>query len=99
MFEEKRKIIVLYLNTYGQTKFTVQKQLQIEEIIRKYNCDIIHLQESHTDEESFEMCSYIKNNYNIQSEKIIHFVVHFLLLMNFVFVENNFILLEDILYT
>ena len=55
----------MYLNTYGQSKFTVTKQLQIEELIKNSKCDIIHLQESHLDDESFEKCPFIKSNFTI----------------------------------
>ena len=61
----KRNLRIVYLNTYGQTKLTVQKQLQIEDIAKMYNTDIIHLQESHVDAESFNHCSFIKTNYSI----------------------------------
>ena len=43
--DDQKNIRILYINTYGQTKFTVQKQLQIENAARKYKSDIIHLQE------------------------------------------------------
>ena len=53
------------MNTYGQTKFTLNKQMQIEEIVKKYKCDIVHLQESHIEDHTFDTCSFIKNNYYI----------------------------------
>ena len=62
---EKKSLSILYLNTYGQTKLTVNKQLQIEELIKQCKCDIAHLQETHLENDSFENCSFIKNNYTI----------------------------------
>ena len=61
--DDQKNIRILYINTYGQTKFTVQKQLQIEELIKLYNCDIVHLQETHFDDETFKHCPFIRNNY------------------------------------
>ena len=60
--DKKLKLNILYMDTYGQTKFTILKQFQIEDIVKKFRCDIIHLQESHFDEQTFESCSFIKNN-------------------------------------
>ena len=61
----KNIIRIAYINTYGQTKFTVQKQIQIEDFVKKYKSDIIHLQESHLDAESFKHCRFISNNYRV----------------------------------
>ena len=61
----KLKLKIMYMNSYGQTKFTVQKQLQIEDIVKKLRCDIIHIQESDLDDQTFDSCSFIKNNYNL----------------------------------
>ena len=60
-----KNLRILYINTYGQTKFTIQKQLQIEDIIKKFKSDIIHLQESHFDTQSFEHCRFIKSNFSV----------------------------------
>ena len=62
---KKKALRIIYINTYGQTKFTVQKQFQIEDIAKKYKSDIIHLQESHVDAQSFEHCNFIKSNYRV----------------------------------
>ena len=61
----KLNLKIMYMNTYGQTKLTLQKQLQIEDIVKKFRCDIIHMQESNLDDQSFDSCSFIKNNYNL----------------------------------
>ena len=67
MCERSKSLTILYLNTYGQTKFTLQKQLQIESIIKQYMCDIVNLQETHIAESSFEHCAFIKSNFVILS--------------------------------
>ena len=56
---------ILYINTYGQTKMTMEKQLQIQDILKHKSCDIIHLQEVDFDGFTFENCHFILNNYNI----------------------------------
>ena len=61
----ERSLSILYINTRGQTKFTLQKQLQIQDLIKKYKCDIVHLQETDADENVFEHCGFIKNNFTI----------------------------------
>ena len=53
------------MNTFGQTKFTLQKQLQIQDMIRFYKSDIIHLQKTDTDSDTFKQCSFILNNYAV----------------------------------
>ena len=56
---------ILYLNTRGQTKFTLEKQLQSNDLVRYLKCDIVHLQETDMDENVFEHCHFIKNNFNV----------------------------------
>ena len=46
-------INIAYINCYGQSKFPVSKQLEIQSFICKNKLDIIHLQESKIDEDSF----------------------------------------------
>ena len=60
-------VTVLYINTRGQTKFTVQKQLCIQDLCIKFKCDIVHLQETDVDDNVFEHCSFINENYTIIS--------------------------------
>ena len=52
-------ITVGFMNIRGQSKLNIEKQLQIEK------CDILHLQETNIEHETFSTCSYISNNYNI----------------------------------
>ena len=42
---------------------TLEKQFQIQDIIKYHECDIVHLQESDIDSMTFENCSFINNNY------------------------------------
>ena len=51
---EDKCLNIVYLNTYGQTLLSVQKQFQIEGILKKYKCDILHLQESNIDDNTFD---------------------------------------------
>lgn len=65
MANVKNSIKILYLNTYGQTKFTVEKQFQIQDMVIHYKCDIIHLQETDCKDDTFESCNFLNNNYNL----------------------------------
>ena len=56
MNNTEASITVLYINTRGQTKFSVQKQLCIQDLCIKLKCDIVHLQETDIDENAFEHC-------------------------------------------
>lgn len=61
----KNSLIVGFMNIRGQSKLKIEKQLQIEEFLKCYKCDILHLQETNIDPDSFSTCNYISNNYNI----------------------------------
>jgi len=52
------------LNCYGQTKMTINKQLQIQNYIGQYNIDILLCQETFANSETFDNCPALKNNYN-----------------------------------
>lgn len=52
---------ILYINIRGQTKLTFDKQLQIEDLARRNRSDIIHLQETEVDKNSFSQCHYLYN--------------------------------------
>ena len=56
---------IFYLNTYGQTKFTTEKQKQIQDLFSFYQCDLIHLQETDINDSDFENCHFLRNNFNI----------------------------------
>ena len=57
-------ITVATLNCRGQTRLTVQKQLAIQDFIKSYNIDVIFLQETNFNKETFFSCSFVKNNFS-----------------------------------
>ena len=56
-------LVVAYLNCHGQTGLKLPKQLQIEEFLKSYKIDILHLQETFIDDNTFSECSYISSNF------------------------------------
>ena len=58
-------INIAYINCYGQSKFPVSKQLEIQSFICQHKLDIIHLQKSKIDEDSFAQCGFVTSNFNI----------------------------------
>ena len=54
-----------FINIRGQTGLHLSKQLQIENFIRENRIDILHLQESHIEENTFSECNLIASGYNI----------------------------------
>ena len=61
----KNSLTVGFINIRGQSKLNIEKQLQIEDFLKRYKCDILHLQETNIENETFSSCCYISNNYNI----------------------------------
>ena len=61
----KSSINVGFMNIRGQSKLNIEKQLQIEDFLKQQKCDILHLQETNIEHETFSTCSYLSNNYNI----------------------------------
>ena len=61
----KASIKVGFMNIRGQSKLNIEKQLQIENFLKQQNCDILHLQETNIEPETFSTCSFIFNNYEI----------------------------------
>ena len=61
----RSSLIVGFLNIRGQSKLYIEKQLQIEEFLKRYKCDILNLQEVNIDHETFSNCHSISSNYNI----------------------------------
>ena len=59
------RIKVGFMNIRGQSGLKIEKQLQIEEFVKRFKCDILHLQESNIEDETFSTCNYICSNYNI----------------------------------
>ena len=58
-------LVVIYLNIKGQTGFPTEKQIQVENLLKSSNCNILHLQEINIDDDTFDQCSYIKSNYSV----------------------------------
>ena len=58
-------VVVAYLNCRGQTGFNESKQLQVENFLKTSNIDILHLQESHVEDDTFSQCKFILSNYTI----------------------------------
>ena len=54
-----------FINIRGQTGLKLSKQLQIENFIRENKIDILHLQESNIEDDTFSECSLITSSYNI----------------------------------
>ena len=54
-----------YLECRSQTGFNLSKQLQIENFIKTYEIDVLHLQEVHFDDETFTQCRFISSSYTI----------------------------------
>ena len=58
-------VVVAFLNCRGQTGFNESKQLQVENFLKTSNIDILHLQESHVEDDTFSQCKFILSNYTI----------------------------------
>ena len=70
----RNSLIVGFMNIKGQSKLHIEKQLQIEEFLKRYKCDILHLQETNIEQETFSTCNYISSNYNIlQNNSLSHY--------------------------
>ena len=54
-----------FINIRAQTGLHLPKQVQIEQFIRENNLDILHLQESNIEEETFSECKLISSSFNI----------------------------------
>ena len=56
---------IAFVNCKGQTGFNETKQFQIEHFLKSFDIDILHLQESHIEELTFQACNHISTNYQI----------------------------------
>ena len=54
-----KQLRILSLNCRGQTKFTLPKQLSIQDLLSRYNTDILMCQETAIDNETFKLCEFI----------------------------------------
>ena len=58
-------INIAYMNIRGQTGLEYAKQIQIENFLKTYKLDILHLQESNISEDTFQNCDFINSSYDI----------------------------------
>ena len=61
----RSSLTVGFINIRGQSKLYIQKQIQIEEFLKRYKCDILHLQETNIEPDTFSNCNFISSNYSI----------------------------------
>ena len=54
-----------FINIRGQTGLLISKQLQIEHFVKENNIDILHLQETNIENDTFSECNYLTSNYRI----------------------------------
>ena len=59
------KIRIGFMNVKGQSKLNVEKQIQIEDFLRRHKCDILNLQETNIEPDTFSSCNFISSNYSI----------------------------------
>jgi hypothetical protein len=57
-------LVVAYLNCHGQTGFNLSKQLQIEDFIKVYEIDILHLQETFIEDDTFSEFQWLMMGIN-----------------------------------
>ena len=62
---QEKSLNIGYINLRAQTGFGLPKQLQVEQFLKSYKIDILHLQEAQILENTFEMCDFITSNYEI----------------------------------
>ena len=53
----RNSIIIGFMNIKGQSQLKTEKQIQIEDFLKKYKCDILNLQETNIEPEDFSTCS------------------------------------------
>ena len=70
--QEKDILTISYLNIRGQTGFKLDKQFQVEEFLKQSKSDILHLQEIHMEDDSFEQCNYIKSSFSVISNNAVN---------------------------
>ena len=56
-----------FVNVFGQTGLKPDKVKRISDLTKEYNLDIVHLQETQVEFDSFEGDDFINNNFNIIS--------------------------------
>jgi exonuclease III len=63
MMTHQNTLEIAYLNIHGQSKLGDSKQRQIDHFLSFHNIDILHLQESHLNPNTFDSCQYISENF------------------------------------
>ena len=58
-------LTISYMNIRGQTGLKVEKQFQIEDFMKISKCDILHLQDAHIEDDTFDQCNYILSNFSV----------------------------------
>ena len=70
--QKKDILTISYLNIKGQTGFKVDKQFQVEDFLKQSKSDILHLQEVHIEDDTFEQCNFIKSNFSVISNNAVN---------------------------
>ena len=52
---QEKSLNIGYINLRAQTGFGLPKQIQVEQFLKSYKIDILHLQEAQIWEDTFEM--------------------------------------------
>ena len=84
----RSSLVVGFLNIRGQSKLYIEKQIQIEEFLKRNKCDILHLQECNIEQETFSNCRFISSNFNILQNNSITLYGTASLVKNDLLVEN-----------
>ena len=58
-------LVIGHLNIRGQTKFSKSKQKMIEETLKHQKLDILHIQEVNIEDNSFEECDFLQDQFQI----------------------------------
>ena len=60
---KKRRMTIGYINVYNQGGLDLGKQLEIEQHVRDYRLDVVHLQEINMSGEVFRDCPYLTSSF------------------------------------
>ena len=67
MNRENSILTIAFMNIQGQTKLPLVKQVQIEDFVKQFNIDILHIQEIEICDETFSDCNFLSTAFNILS--------------------------------
>ena len=62
---QEKSLSIGYINLRAQTGFGLPKRIQVEQFLKSYKIDILHLQEAQIREDTFDMYDIITSNYEI----------------------------------